>query len=585
MPKCPNYSFKESFENVIFLFYRLFKGAFLRDFSTIGRLMISLSPKVNSINDYTGFHCRRFSFERYGYWGYCPIAYGGIHFGAMYAFLSNYLTWKLGLSGYTLYSIVIYLLLFISFSLVSSMPNSWIIMITGLFTLYSPYYKNSVFVCSRHDVPGWALLILSFWFMTSGSLIIPLICLTLAFMTHPSISIVGAFYILGFTATGLISPIYLLVFLTAQVFNVFWYIPFLKLFWKRMIVLHSWSKNSYDKTRSMGIHLRKAFGMSIFLICLASTRPGMHAYIFALVPFAIFMLCIRKEQFVNRFSMELLWLCGAGAAYASTTAYWLFLPYLFSLYFYASPSPRFHFPFKPFLIDEKEFFGSFSPIVKKLPANARIGLFFMPNTMEQFRLDAKYIFLLSIWLHHKSTSVEHFTILPSFTENEVINDSKLLDFSQKHGISYLLTTSSYSDLLDESKALQQVVSCTHFPTGSVPGTRFSLYQYLDGSHKIVPEGEVVSHETNGLIVKCRPGLHEIKYRPVPGLRVFQDHTELEIENKQEYSFRITSLNDSKIRIVFYLKKLWVDLIWEAWAKKSLFLELINSITSNKYGKK
>ena len=549
-------SYRQSISNLIFLPFYLTLGILSKDFSRFDKILISFSPYINSINDCTGFHCRRFSFEHYGYWGYNPSFDGGINYGAMYAFLPNYLTWKLGLSGYMLFTIFIYGLFFSVFFFLSSMPYPWVLILVGMLAMYSPYFKNSAFVCSRHDVPGWVLLILGFWFITSGYLILSLVCLTLAFMMHPSISVAGTLYIISFTITGLIPPVYLLIFLAAQVFNIFWYVPFFKIFWKRMLSIHSWSRKKDDKTRSWNIHLKKMIGMLVFLACLLSVNPEIKAYIFAFVPFILFIISYWHEKYINRFAVELLWLCGAAAAYASTASLWLGLPYLFSLYFYASPAPRFHFPFKPLLIDKKKFYESFSSITEVLPNNSRVGVVFMFNTMEQYRMDAKYVFLLSAWLHsNKNRSIEYFMLYPD--DDESLNDSKLSDFFKKYGIAYILTSSTYACALDGSKILKRVASAHVHSIGSVPGATFSLYKCLKEYPRIIPRGEILPHPINGLIVKCKPNVcYEIKYRPMPGLRVFQDREELRIEKKDAYSFCITSHTNSDIRIKFDFSKLW-----------------------------
>ncbi len=171
--------------------------------------------------------------------------------------------------------------------------------------------------------------------------------------------------------------------------------------------------------------------------------------------------------------------------------------------------------------------------------------------------------LLSAWLHHTDKDMDDLMISPRLNDSGIIEDSELADLSKQYGFTYYLTTSSYSGILDGSKELRKVASCSLFSIGSVPGTGFALYKCLKDYPRVLPEGEITNHR-RGLSIRCSPGSHEIKYRPVPGLRAFQDHTELEIRKSGEFSFQIHSTHESEIEIRFDMRKLWLDLCPWKW---------------------
>ena len=547
---------KDTLSNILLLPFRLVQGIVTRDFSKADQILVSWSPTIFSVNDHAAFYPRRFSFDRYGYWGYCSRFGGGANFGAGYAFLSNFLTWKLGISGYILFSILIYFSYFTILAILTPPFYFWV-MITGLMALYSPYFKNSTFNCGRHDVPGWAFLLMGFYLLISNHYNMAFIALTLAFMTHPSISIVGFTYFFLFIMTGHLDKFSILSFCSAQAINLFWYIPYIRTYGRKNIT-HSWTPPGRDETRSAPIYLRKGFGMLCFLLCLFWVKTDQAGYIFACVPFGLFLLNCWRDAYVNRFSIELLWICGAAAAVARTESPWLSIVYLFSLYLYASPAPRFSFPYKPLLIEKTRLSEVFSPISNTVSNTARVAYISFPETADMYRLDAQILTLVNKGLVSQSNRIEIFGFRLS-PENENPNAIDFLaSLPEKYSVSYILTPKNHKKHFDSLSNFEKIKEFTLFSVGSLPENELLLYEATRFSPHILPEGSIRERVEGGFMVDCMPGRHEVKYQALKGLRAFQDSNELLIEPGEDCNFFFTADTAAEIVIKQDTKSLWLS---------------------------
>jgi hypothetical protein len=572
----------KNLENTMLFPWHLIKGMATRDFKSDGMHFISLSPEINSINDHTFFSHKPSSFKRYGFWGYSPRHALGINFGAAYAFLPNYLLWKTGVCGYTLFSILCYIALFYVLAASLSLTPIWSIILVCAFALYSPYFKNSAFVAGRYDVPGWALMIIGIIFLSTGKWFLSFVLLSLAFMTHPSISIACSVYMVAFIFIGKYSANEVIVFLGAQFANLFWYIPFFRVFIQRdkfhnkvyapdqnKAKTWQWQISSKDATRSGGVYALKTVGMLAFLIPSILISSSFYAKLFVLVPFLFFLLSIRKEMFLNRFSIELLWLSSAPVtlvlhdSISNQTAFLLAIAYLFSIFFYASPSPRLAFPFRPFVIRNGLIRKVFSPIAEALHDGIRVGFVNFPDSTEDWRLNTKYSCLFSEWLIDQEKKIERVTIgLQPFGGDIVVQrrdniTEELNDISKQYGISFFLVPIANKHIFDGLDYLSFVTTCNLPDIGSVPGTTFVLYKNNIKVSKIHPEGEIMENSDGTLTVQCNAGKHEMKYRTITGLRAFQNSCELPIEAGSDCNFFINPLKGGDILITYDSKRLWL----------------------------
>ncbi len=543
--------------NILLLPFRLVQGTISRDFSTYGKVLLSLTPSINTLNDHSAFPVKRKLFDRYGFWGYYSEVDGGMNFGAGYSFLPNFLMWKIGVSGYLLFTLLAYLFFFFQLYTVSSMPSSWLILLVGALVLYSPYFKNSTFVCGRHDIPGWALLFSGIVLMQNGYSFAAFVALSLAFMTHVSISIIGLVYFLCFIIAGSLSIRDIFIVILSQTVNLFWYIPFLKIYWQHRTHQHSWTPVMPDHTRTMAINIKKGVGMLVFILSLLLCKPDKMIIIFIFIPFIFFLINCKNEMLINRFAIELLWLCSTFVALTYMNSLWLCLPYLVSLYFYASPSPRFSFPFRPLLIDENELKSKFSIFLNELPDHARTCLITFPLTAEEWRINTKYDLVINNGLSLINKPIEYVTYMEHINEGTPHEIEKMLsDLGENYGISYFFCPILYMKFMEKVSFLKLVDKCTLPSIGTVHETDLLLYRITIDYPKILPEGDIRITPNGDLLIRSTSGPLEIKYRFLSGIKVLQNNKELKIEKTGDRSFFINSTGDSEIKVTYDTNRLW-----------------------------
>jgi len=570
----PGRFFSEDLTNFLLIPARLFLGMLKKDTDGHGTHFISLSPSLNSVNDHTGVAIKRFAFDRYGFWGYYPRCSLGTNYGATYGFLPNLLLWKLGVCGYTLFSLLAYGILFFLIGR-SETILPWTIYLVGALALYSPYFKNSTFACGRFDIPGWAFLMAGICAAFSGDPILEWIFLSLAFMTHPSVCIIGSVYFVLFLFFRSFSVDAYLSFAGAHLINLFWYIPFYRIFVKskeskkpepeptrESTSTWQWSAPAKDNTRSTEIHLIKIAAMLLFIFPVVVVQPDPAIYPLLLVPFGFQVLSARKEVLINRFSIELLWLTSAAVALALTGSLLLSVPYLVSLYFYASPSSRFGFPFKPFFIRKDRLLKSIQPANDVIGEDSRIGFVYLGETAEAWRSTAKYSTLFSNWILLQPKRIERVQITAPFIGGEIVipNDcglnAALTEIAQRHAISHFIIPSEYASRLGREGKIKPTATFTIPTIGSVPKADFSLLCTEETVAKIEPEGTIVEDSEGLFIIHCEPGRHEIKYQPMFGLRAFQSNEELPLKYGGKLNFFIFPQSPDPIRIFYDAKCLW-----------------------------
>lgn len=553
----------QQLKNAVILPALLCRGFVKKDFRKSEAILLSLSPVINTINDHTGFIIKDFSFRRYGFWGYCPRFSMGINFGAGYGFLSNFLNWKLGVCGYTLLSMLAYWILFISFSDISLQALIFINVIAAL-VYFSPYFKNSVFICGRHDILGWPFLMIGLLFMLNQYYLPSFFILTFAFMIHPSVSVVCIVYMAFFLVSGTLTFQNVALILAAQILNIFWYIPFIQI----LIKPHNtpgWKPTDRDSTRSDKIFLLKLCGMVCLLVPALVISREKFVYIFLLVPFSLFLISYYYEVFLNRFSIELLWTVSAAVAVYYSNNNLLWIPYIISLYFYASPAPRFAFPFKPFTIDLENLNRTFQPIDQFIPDQSRISLLSFAETADEWRLIAKYSFIMNAWIVLQNKVIEQISLSPFggiiFIHPKENIGSQLKQLSQKYGISHFVVPDLYNDKINGLDELDYLSSCLIPKTGSVPGMDFHLYQIDRPVSRLLPQGVIEEGHDGSISISCTPGLNELKYQPIKGICLMQDGKEIKITPGNEFNFFYNNPRNMKIELTYKPLRLWLPSIF------------------------
>jgi hypothetical protein len=303
--------------------------------------------------------------------------------------------------------------------------------------------------------------------------------------------------------------------------------------------------------------------MLIFIISIFAFQRSATQIVFVGVPFAFFILSIREEKFINRFSIELLWLSSGLVAVGNNYLIYLGPLYLLSLYFYASPCPRFSFPFRPFTIKRSVLADTFKEIEKIKGFNIRIGFLYLVHTPDEWRLMAKYSTIFSNWIISQSTPFEWVSITTCSFGGEIsINaqrpiSDELQRISRHYSISYFLAASKYIDRFDIDNSLSVAATCSLPPIGSVPGCDFLLLKTGIDTEKISPDGKICESDHGGFSVTCTAGEHEIKYQYFPGLTATQGGRELPIYPGSDLNFHIRAASGSDIWIRYDKRQLWL----------------------------
>lgn len=557
---------RESLENLALLLPRLLQGLITRDFARAGKRLVGWSPRINSVNDHTGFYLQRRCFDLYGFWGHCFQLQGGATCGAQYAFLPLVILWKLGVCGFLLFSISAYVALFVLVHEMGALcMSSWLWVLVGTAALCSPYFKNATFAAGRYDIPGWALLVGGLVLLLEHQLSWAVVILTFAFMSHPSVTLVGAVYLGIFVAIGRIGGEGLLCFVCAQGLNVFWTIPFVRVKKLKILAAHSWAVPLVDRTRTKAVYLPKLAGMVFFAVSYLSVSHEPRGLVFCLVPLAAFVWNCWKDKFVNRFSVELLWLASGAAAVAYANAPFLYIPYLVSLFAYAAPSPRFGFPFRPHLVQEQKLLAGVRDLYKTMGDNVRMGFVTCPENADQWRLDAKHKFIFNLALLDDQQWVESFEVGPNSraqTGHANSSTKERWDQDLKNrvvglGLDYVVSTAHYKCRLDRVKWLSKKKEVSVPELGSVPATAYVLYK-VDLLVSRASRGCKIVPLPTGELEIMHPGARVgIKYNAVPGLRAVQEDSELPIYADESGWIVLHCENDRPVRILRDPRRLWL----------------------------
>jgi len=556
----------ESLQNFVLLLPRLFQGLVTKDFERCGKLLVSWSPSINSVNDHTGFYLQRRFFDLYGFWGHCFQIQGGANCGAQYAFLPLVVLWKLGVCGFLLVSISAYAGLFLVLYKVGTLsvsPLTW--MLVGISALCSPYFKNATFAAGRYDILGWPLLIIGLVLLLEYHLSWAFLVLTFAFMSHPSVTLVGAAFMAVFIVIGRVDGEGILCFVCAQGLNLFWTIPFLRVKKLKNLTAHSWAVPLMDRTRTRSVYIPKLLGMLFFVLSYISLSTAPLGLAFCLVPFAVFIFNWWKDKFINRFSVELLWLSSGAAALAYAPEPFLCVPYLVSLFVYASPSPRFAFPFRPYLVRKQEILTRLKSVYNSMGYNIRMGFVTCPRDADQWRLDAKYKFIFNLGLFGDRQWVELFDIGLKGRNQRVGRDSHekeqweqhLKNWASRYGLDYVVSVADYKSRLDGIKWLSKIAECEIGRLGSVPSGSYLLYKVTCPVARASSGCRVMPLPTGELKITHPGGRVGVKYNALPGLRVVQDHDELAIYADENGEIVLHCPNTRPVKILRAPIRLWL----------------------------
>lgn len=556
----------ESLQNLVLLLPHLFQGLVTRDFARSGQFLVSWSPSINSVNDHTGFYLQSRSFDLYGFWGHCFQIQGGVNFGAQYAFLPLVVLWKLGVSGFLLIAISAYAGLFVTLYKVGSLavsPLIWVL--AGMVALCSPYFKNATFVGGRYDIPGWALLIIGLVFLLDRQFMWALVVLTLAFMSHPSVSIVATLFMGIFVAIGQVGEQGTLCFLGAQALNLFWYIPFIRIKKIENLAGHSWAVPLADKTRTRAVYMPKLLGMVIFVVTYVPFNRDPRGLTFCLLPLAVFIFNCWQDKFINRFSVELLWLASGAAAMAYADSPVQCIPYLMSLYIYAAPSPRFSFPFRPFLVPKHKICTTLEAVYKNMALNARMGFVTCPQDADQWRQDAKYQFMFQLGLLSKKRWIELFDIGPTGRDLKGAGNSRgrspweryLKSRVSRYGLDYVVSVADYRSRLDGVTWLSRMTEVSIPQLGSVPSNTYLLYKVTCPVLRASSGCKVEPLPTGELEVTHNGGRVAFNYKAFLGLKAVQGDKELLIYTDQNDNMLLDCPNDKPVRILRAPFRFWL----------------------------
>jgi hypothetical protein len=216
-------------------------------------MLISLSPKINSVNDHTGFIVRAAEIRRVGWWARTDkFVPGGYCYGASYAPLATLIMLHLGVDTYMYFAFACYAQMFAL--LFSGLLTGFVL---GLAAMFSPWFKNSAFVAGRHDLAGWPLLVSGLYLAATGSPGWAIAPLAAGMAVHPSCIVVGL------ASMVFVTPWPVAV---AALLQVPWVLPFLT---AGPGVAFKWTPGKVvDLTRTWQVHAHKAAGMVLFLITL-----------------------------------------------------------------------------------------------------------------------------------------------------------------------------------------------------------------------------------------------------------------------------------------------------------------------------
>jgi hypothetical protein len=175
----------------------------------------------------------------------------------------------------------------------------------------------------------------------------------------------------------------------------------------------------------------------------------------------------------------------------------------------------------------------------------------------------KYSCLFSTWIARKDRFLERLSVtLPPYggdvivtSENDI--EREIESKSKRYGISHYLVPFQNVHIFSDSKLMLPLVTCSLPKIGSVPANKFILYKVCTEVSKVLPEGHIHETEDGTLHVHCGPGKHEIKYRPLTGLRAFLGNRELDIQWGEDRNFYVHPMNGQGIRIIYDTKKLWL----------------------------
>jgi hypothetical protein len=548
---------KDSIINISLLVFRLFRGTFDRDGNGSGKVLISWSPSINSMNDHTGTPQKMYFFNKNGFWGYDRSYEAGMNFGAGYAVLPNFIIWKFGTSAFILFSLSVYVALFV---ILAATTSPWMLLV-GFGAVYSPFFKNSVFVTGRLCCPGWALLVMGILLLQYGLFVPATVALSLAFMSHPALPIVGSVYVLGFALFFQNPLASLLSFLVAHLINLFWYIPYLNVQYD-VASKHTWVAPLSDPTRVGSVYYKKGAAKLIFILVVFISAPSINAVLFSMIPFMLFVFISVRERIINRFSMELLWLCSAGVACAEIHSLSAYLAYLFSLYFYSSPAPRFLFPFRPLVIDEKDVLSEFKVLEEKLPNSVRLGYVNLPDNAPKWRIDAKHKVFFSHWISRKGNDREFIDLNPILysdktfmaqTDPQAIADA-INEMGERYSISHFVVLNPYRDGFDNSEKYELVAESPLPKIGDVPEVTYLIYRRLHFSPQVHADKRVVGE--NGIRCSKNAGWQEIRYRWFPGLTVTQNQKPLHLRPGDDINMYVKTESDSNLFLAYRPSRLW-----------------------------
>jgi hypothetical protein len=521
----------------VFLFYRLLRsGLFRRHHDGI---IYSLSPDVFTINDHTGIASQADRLRWYGifgkHWHDLSTSFGLAHppLGKLLQLVGN-------IRGFFLISLSLYAAAFVISAYLADRP---LFLLWLPYIFLSPYFKNNAIVTGRFDFPAWPFLLVSLSLWYHGFFMESLPLVVFASLIHPSALIATGLFLLAYLVhVPEDFPVILVYACLLSLSISFWAIPFYRARKYTGVHAHSWNfKDLKDDTRIFSVTQKKMIALvpfvgASFMVC------SPYLFSLSLVPLVLLGFLHFKETLINRFSLEMLIIIVGGFVSMEAHSVGLTLFYLFSIYFYASPSKRFDFPVRVMSLKRKQI-ESLKDVYKNLPKICRILYVPYITDADDMRRFAQYSHIPS-GTYCKEEHQEFITgacYAPGLMTQQRNGYFFSIDGTSKphlegelsrYGIGYLLTFSGpFKDLLDRY-GFHEIHHLSFSGIGSVPGIDYYLYECPRRASILEPEEKLV-YAPNALSFQANaPGWYHLKYRYCPAWRAYDENRRLPIQYNQ-----------------------------------------------------